>query len=97
MKKWIAVLYNKFFLTGLFFLVWMLFFDQNDWQAQQERKKELKEVESHISYLENEIKRMEEDHQALISDPKRLEQYAREQFYMKRDNEDVYVLETARK
>lgn len=91
MKKTFRIFSNKFLLTGAFFIVWMLFFDQNDWHAQHNRKKELKETENNITYLQEEISRMEHAHHVLTSDPAKLEAYAREQYRMKKDNEDVYV------
>ncbi|RYZ56126.1 MAG: septum formation initiator family protein [Sphingobacteriales bacterium] len=93
MKKLFRVLTNKFLLTGLAFAVWMIYFDQNNWSAQEERKKELKGTERNIAYLEQEISRMEKEHRALVTDPERLEQYAREHYKMKRDTEDLYIIE----
>jgi cell division protein FtsB len=59
----------------------------------QQRKQELQSTKDNIAYLNNEIARMEKDHEEMIGNPQRLEQYAREQYLMKRDNEDVYVIE----
>jgi len=93
MRKLLKVLTNKFLLTGIVFGAWMIFFDQNNWTAQQERSKEIKEVERNIAYLNTEIARMEQEHYELTQNPERLEQYARERYKMKKDNEDVYVVE----
>jgi len=93
MKRPLKLLTNKFVLTGLAFLIWMVFFDQNNWSSQQERKKDLREVERNIAYLNSEIGRMENEYRELTTNPRRLEQYARERYKMKRDNEDVYVIE----
>jgi cell division protein FtsB len=93
MKGALKLITNKFLLTGLAFLVWMVFFDQNNWSSQQERKKDLRETERNIAYLNSEIARMENEYRELTTNPQRLEQYARERYKMKRDNEDVYVIE----
>jgi len=93
MKKLVAVITNKFFLTAVAFGVWMMFFDQNDFEAQKQRKQDLKKANDGIAYLTGEIARMEREHNEIITDPQKLEQYAREQFRMKRDNEDVYLIE----
>ena len=58
----------------------------------QQRKQELQSTKDNIAYLNNEIARMEKDHEEMIGNPQRLEQYAREQYLMKRDNEDVYAV-----
>ncbi len=93
MKKVLSIVTNKFVLTALAFGVWMFFFDQNDFRSMQQRKQELQSTKDNIAYLNNEIARMEKDHEEMVGNPQRLEQYAREQYLMKRDNEDVYVIE----
>ncbi len=93
MKKVLRITTNKFFLTCAAFAIWMIFFDQNNWTSQQERNNELKETERNIAYLNQQIAVMEKEHEQLITNPERLEQYAREHYKMKRDNEDVYVIE----
>ncbi len=93
MKKVLSIVTNKFVLTALAFGVWMFFFDQNDFRSMQQRKQELQRTKDNIAYLNNEIARMEKDHEEMVGNPQRLEQYAREQYLMKRDNEDVYVIE----
>lgn len=93
MKKALGILTNKFVLTAIAFGVWMFFFDQNDIRSMQERKQELQDTKDNIAYLNNEIAKMEREHDDMIGSPQKLEQYAREQYLMKRDNEDVYVIE----
>lgn len=84
---------NKYVITVALFAAWMLFFDQNDFFTQRERLRDLDNVRNDIAYLEKQIGKMEKDYNALVSDPQKLEQYAREKYRMKRDNEDVYVIE----
>lgn len=93
MKKLISFFTNKYILTMLAFGIWMFFFDQNDWKAQQERNNDLAATEHNIQYLNEEIAKLEYEHKQLTSNPERLEQFARENYRMKRDNEDVYVVE----
>lgn len=93
MKKVFGLLFNKFSLTAIAFLVWMTFFDQNDWMTQQETKKQLQDTKDHIQFLTAQTEEMEEDLKRLQSDPQRLEQFAREKYRMKKDNEDLYVIE----
>jgi len=93
MKKVIKVLTNKYVLTGIAFLVWTVYFDQNDWMTLQQRQKELDGVKDNITYLNTEINRMNKERNDLLTDPHTLEQYARERYRMKHDGEDVYVIE----
>jgi len=91
--KLLRILTNKYLLSAAGFAVWMFFIDQNDFFTQRERMAYLRETENNISYLSAEITDMEREYHALRTDPEKLEQYARERYRMKRDNEDVYVIE----
>jgi cell division protein FtsB len=93
MKKLLRLFANKFVLTIVAFLAWMTYFDQNDWISQKERRQNLDDVRNNISYLNAEIAKMEHQKEGMTSDPGVLEQYAREQYRMKRDNEDLYIIE----
>ena len=93
MKKALKVLSNKYLLTGLAFVLWTVFFDQNDWMTLHQRQKELDEIKGNIAYLNTEINRMNTERNDLLTNPHQLEQYAREHYRMKHDGEDVYVIE----
>jgi cell division protein FtsB len=93
MKKVVKILTNKYLLTGLAFLAWVIYFDQNDWLTLQQRQKELNGVKDNITYLNTEIARMNAERHDLLTDHYKLETYARENYRMKHDNEDVYVIE----
>jgi cell division protein FtsB len=54
--------------------------------------KELEELEVNKKYYQDEIKRDEEDIKRL-KNPDQIEKYAREKYYMKRDSEDIYIIE----
>lgn len=93
MKKVFKIIFNKYLVTTAAFVVWMTFFDQNDWMTQNDTRKELKETKQDIKYLTAETEKIEQDYVALVSDPKRLEQFAREHYRMKRANEDLYIID----
>jgi cell division protein FtsB len=93
MKPVFRILTNKFLLTAIAFLAWMTFFDQNDLMSMREKKQNLQNVKDNITYLNAEIAKMEKEHEEMTGNPQKLEQYARENFRMKRDNEDVYIIE----
>jgi cell division protein FtsB len=93
MKKFWRIISNKFLITGIAFAAWMIVFDQNNWTAQEERSKELRETDRNIAYLNQQIADMENEYKELTTNPERLEQYAREKYKMKKDNEDIYIVE----
>lgn len=75
-------------------LCWVLFASQYNIFTVLEKRSELKNVEHKISFLEEEIKKVEEAKKALQNDPKELERQSRERYFMKKENEDVYVFDT---
>ena len=83
---------NKYFITIFIFLVWMLFFDNNNFIAQFRLNQTLNNLEMEKEYYLTEI---EKDRQAtfeLMTDTLTLEKFGREQYLMKRDNEDIYLI-----
>ena len=97
MKKVLKVVTNKYFITGVAFVVWCMFFDQNDWLSMRDKQKDLDAIKANIAYLNTEVSKMDDERNALLHDSKKLEQYARENYRMKQDNEDVYVIENGGK
>ena len=95
MKKMLKVVTNKYFIAVVIFACWTLFFDQNDWFSLQQRQKELNGVKDNITYLNTEISRMNAERNNLLTNPQKLEQYARENYRMKHEGEDVYVIDDA--
>lgn len=85
-------LHNKYFYTGLFFTVWMLFFDQESMLQQYRLSDVLSGLNNQKAYYEAEISQTEEAIKTLENDSVSLERYAREKYYMKKSNEDVYVI-----
>ena len=91
-QKVFPVLKNKYMLAFLVFLVWITFFDQNnlvDRFRQINRQEDLTEQKEYYrqKILEDSVKL----HQ-LKTDEENLEEFAREQYYMKRDNEDIFIV-----
>jgi cell division protein DivIC len=91
--KLLRILFNKYLLTAAAFIVLMLYFDQSDLISQKARQKELQDVKDNIGYLQMEVDRMESEYKAIRTEPQALERYAREQYRMKRDTEDLYIVE----
>ncbi len=88
---------NKFLLAISFFVVWMLFFDKNDVFTMLERRKELKELEQSKAHYEKEIAENKKFAVDLKTNPAAIEKFAREKYLMKKDNEDLFIVEKAQK
>ena len=61
MKKITNLLTNKYLLAGLFFIVWMLFFDQRDYFQQKERMAELQKLEAKKKYYQEQIEKAKKE------------------------------------
>ncbi len=83
---------NKYLIAGLGFVIWLLFFDKNDFYTQYQRNTELKELLQSKAFYLTEIDSERNELEQLKSNPLTLEKYAREKFYMKRDKEDVFLV-----
>jgi len=93
MKKIIRFLTNKYFVATAFFVVWMLFFDQRDFFQQRERQAELDKLEAKKRYYQEEIAKTKKELEDLQNSPAALEKFAREHYLMKKDGEDIYIIE----
>ncbi|MEP6615213.1 MAG: septum formation initiator family protein [Ginsengibacter sp.] len=83
---------NKYFITLLAFVVWMVFFDRNDIPYQLKRINELKQLEQSEKNMDTQINDTKKELELLKSNPSTLEKYAREKYMMKRDNEDLFIV-----
>lgn len=81
---------NKYTISVILFSVWMLFFDQHNMVSQFELKAELYQLESDKAYYQAEIERIREDLDELLSDNEKLEKFAREKYFMKKENEEIF-------
>jgi cell division protein FtsB len=83
---------NIFILILIVFIVWMLFFDANSYLIHHELNSDIKDLETEKEYYQKEILK---DKKALkkLSTEEGLEKFAREEYYMKRDNEEIFIIE----
>jgi cell division protein DivIC len=91
-EKILPWLKDKYVLSILVFLVWMTFFDRNDFISQHSYRQELKKLNVDKAYYMEQIEENKKSIYELMSDPANLEKFAREKYHMKRDNEDVFLI-----
>lgn len=84
---------NKYTLTTIGFVVWLLFFDHNDFFQQVERRSELRDLEKGKSYYSEQVEILKKELSELKGDPASSEKAAREKYMMKKDNEDLFIIE----
>ncbi len=83
---------NYYFVASLFFLLWMLFFDSNDFITQYQMYNKVRVMEQDKRHYLNEIEKVKKDRKELLSNPKLLEKFAREKYLMKKPSEDIYIV-----
>lgn len=79
-------------MTLLIFIIWLLFFDTNSYINQRRLNSALAKVESEKNFYMSEIVKDKETAEDLKTNIDLLERFAREQFLMKRDKEDIYLI-----
>lgn len=83
---------NKYLITVLGFIAWMLFIDRNDLPTQWRRVKELRTLQQSEKTMDKQISDTKQELELLKTNPSTLEKYAREKYMMKKDNEDLYII-----
>lgn len=91
-KKWFSIITNMYVMVFTVFVVWMLFFDTNNLMIHLELRKQVKKLEKDAQFLREEISKDKKTIEKL-SDPKELEKFAREHYYLKKKNEEIYLIE----
>lgn len=89
----LKIVRNKYLVAVISFVVWILFFDRNDLFTQWDRKQELAKLETSKTYYQTEIKLISKGLADIQNNPAIIEKYARENFYLKRPNEDIFIVE----
>ncbi|QCW99614.1 septum formation initiator family protein [Aggregatimonas sangjinii] len=94
-SKWfsVAAIFSSIYvivLTG--FVIWMVFFDTNSLLIHRELNQEIEKLEKKREFLKVEI---EKDKKVIerLSDPEELEKFAREKYYLKKKDEEIYLIE----
>ncbi|MDA3953265.1 MAG: septum formation inhibitor [Bacteroidales bacterium] len=91
-KKILPFAKNKFILSILIFIIWISFFDHNNLIDRVKDLRHLRQLEKDKAYyierIDKDSKRLEQ----LKTNNKNLEKFAREQYLMKKDNEDIFVI-----
>ncbi|CAM2772252.1 FtsB family cell division protein [Flavobacterium frigoris] len=91
-KPWFKFLSNKYVWVLLFFSTWMIFLDNYSYFDHRFLDNQVSELEDNKEYYQEEIKKDEKQIKQL-KNPEQIEKYAREKYYMKKDSEDIYIIE----
>ena len=92
LKQAIPFLKNKYFLILAFFILWLVLFDSNNLIDRYRQMKDLKQLRHDKSYYQKKIEQDSQKLKELETDSKSLEKFAREQYLMKKKNEDIFII-----
>ena len=83
---------NKFFIASSLFILWVAFFDDDNLIERYQNLRQIQQLKKDKEYYIQKISQDSERLKELKTNDENLEKYAREQFLMKKDNEDVFVI-----
>ncbi|HPE98643.1 MAG: septum formation initiator family protein [Chitinophagales bacterium] len=86
------ILLNRYVFTLFVFAIWMTFFDQNNLFVQLDRYRNLQDARQKIDFYKQETANTQAQLYDLMTNETTLEKFAREKYYMKKPNEDVFVI-----
>ena len=91
-NKTVRFFSNRYVLILIVFLIWMTLFDENSFLIDHEFNKELNKLETDKEFYQTEI---DTDKKKIdkLEDPEQLDKYAREEYKMKRENEQIFIIE----
>ena len=89
----VKFVWNRYFILTLAFAVWMIFFDQNSFFVHRELDKQIKLLEVDESYYQEHLDTEAEKLNQLNSNPAEIERIAREKHFLKKDDEDIFIIQ----
>ena len=88
-KQLPAPIRNRYFLVLVLFFGWLIFFDKHNIWTQFKLQQSLNKLKSYEEFYTEKI---EEVKQEAIDLERNQEKFAREKYFMKKKNEDVFVI-----
>ena len=83
---------NSYAIIIIIFVIWMIFFDSNSILVHNELNNDINDLNNQKEYYKNEIERDNIELNQIKTDSG-LEKYAREKLFMKRENEEIFIIE----
>ena len=94
-KIWLKVrpiFINKYLFVLIVFGVLITFFDNHNLINRWQMRNNINQLEREIAYFRNTIERNRQKKHDLQSSDENLERFAREQYLMRRPNEDIFIV-----
>lgn len=84
--------FNKYLVVFVVFAVWIVFFDENNLMKHRQNLEELAQLEAQLDFYKKKIEADKRKLHELQTNDENLEKFAREQFLMKKAEEDIFVI-----
>ncbi len=91
-KKLFTTIANKYLIAFLVFSVWMIFIDDNNIFFLRKNVNKLKEYRVEKAYFLEKIRNDSIRLREMKANSKNLEKFAREEFLMKKKDEDIFLI-----
>ena len=91
-SKFFKIVSNLYILISVVFFIWIFFIDSNSILVNIKLNKEISELKERKDILENQIQ-MDKKIISNLQNLDSLEKYARQKLYMKKDNEEIFIIE----
>jgi cell division protein DivIC len=93
LKKLPKAFRNFYIVTGGVFFIWILVLDSNNLINRFQLRSKLNSLENEKEYYQEKIQEVEKDRNELFGDDESLEKFAREKYLMKKETEDIFVIQ----
>ncbi|MCW5909545.1 MAG: septum formation initiator family protein [Cyclobacteriaceae bacterium] len=93
LKKLPPAFRNFYVVTGVLFFVWMLLLDSNDLISRLRMTAKVNSLENEKEFYLEKIDEVEKDRKELLTNKELLEKFAREKYLMKKETEDIFVIQ----
>lgn len=83
---------TKYTFVGLLFVIWIALFDKYSFVDKLQLCSKIKQLEKEIGYYQEKIEEDKRKKEELLGNRDKLEKFAREQYLMKKENEDIFII-----
>lgn len=86
------VVFNKYFLTILIFLIILVFFGEHNLRNRWKTTRNIKSLNKEIKFYQDEIDANKQKMNDMQAGDESLEKFAREKYFLKKENEDIFIV-----
>lgn len=96
MKKFLRTVWhivkNKYVAATIIFLIFFVFLGENSLLVTNRLNREVSQLQKDVAQYEQGIREDSIAAVSLVGNPEAIETYGREEYYMKRANEDIFII-----